>query len=301
MIMATRLFDPYAPDSAQWARGQANTPGERRAAAALSMIFTAALFALLLLVSAARTEALRPVSAAFALTTIALAHTDPPAAPDLAGAPGGTSARAAGAPRAAEAERAAVTIPPISALPAPLDVIRLAPLDVPHPSAPDETLAVTASAETDSLQAQMASQRGDGGADSETGEGRGAGSGSAAGDGRGQGGLLKASWAPSMDFSQDARFKHYPAAARAAGIEGTAWLKCRVLRRDRVRDCRLLGETPQGHGFGAAALKTERDLRIRLHDETGRRVYDDWTIVTSHFTLADLPQAAAARAQIAEK
>ncbi len=119
-----------------------------------------------------------------------------------------------------------------------------------------------------------------------SGEGAGAAGGGAAGGGRGVARVYTASWAPSMNFAHD--HKHYPRRAAKARVEGVAWLKCRVIRDDRVSDCKLIGENPKGYGFGRAALKTEPGLRIQLHDQTGRRVYDEWTIVTSTFTLADL-------------
>lgn len=123
-----------------------------------------------------------------------------------------------------------------------------------------------------------------------SGEGGGSGAGSEGGGagrgGRGVASVYTASWAPSMKFSKDN--KHYPRRAAKARVEGVAWLKCRVIRGDRVRDCRLIGESPKGYGFGEAALKTQSGLRIQLHDQTGRRVYDQWTMVTSTFSLADL-------------
>lgn len=116
--------------------------------------------------------------------------------------------------------------------------------------------------------------------------GTGEGSSGSAESGKGMAKVYTASWAPSMDFSKDNKF--YPPGAAAARVEGVAWLKCKVVRRDRVRNCHLLGESPRGYGFGEAALKTEPGLRIRLHDRAGRRVFDEWTIVTSTFSLADL-------------
>lgn len=46
--------------------------------------------------------------------------------------------------------------------------------------------------------------------------------------------------------------------------------------------------SPCGYCFDEAALKTEPGLRIRIHDQNGRRVYDEWTLVTSTFRLSDL-------------
>lgn len=100
---------------------------------------------------------------------------------------------------------------------------------------------------------------------------------------RGQRRILTASWAPDMDFSRDHLL--YPRAAREQRVEGTAWLYCFVTRRDRVKDCRLIGEEPAGYGFGKAALKGRSGMRIRLHDEKGRQVHDEWVVVTKTFNL----------------
>ncbi|WP_285712021.1 hypothetical protein [Erythrobacter oryzae] len=100
---------------------------------------------------------------------------------------------------------------------------------------------------------------------------------------RGQRRILTASWAPDMDFSRDHLL--YPRAAREQRVEGTAWLYCFVTRRDRVKDCRLIGEEPAGYGFGKAALKGRSGMRIRLHDEKGQQVHDEWVVVTKTFNL----------------
>jgi len=55
---------------------------------------------------------------------------------------------------------------------------------------------------------------------------------------------------------------YYPAKARAAGVEGTAYLKCGLSDRARLVGCTLSGEYPKSYGFGDAALalsKLSRD------------------------------------------
>jgi TonB family protein len=46
----------------------------------------------------------------------------------------------------------------------------------------------------------------------------------------------------------------YPAAARAAGVEGRAVIHCARTNHLQLKDCALVSETPAGQGFGAAAL-----------------------------------------------
>lgn len=46
----------------------------------------------------------------------------------------------------------------------------------------------------------------------------------------------------------------YPAAAREAGVGGEAMLRCKLSPHYALEDCRLEKETPEGYGFGQAAL-----------------------------------------------
>lgn len=160
---------------------------------------------------------------------------------------------------------------------------------------PDFAATLNASAEglvslSPQILGDVGSNLGFAGVNGAPGAGGSSGEGSAAAGGGGVANIYTASWAPDMDFSMD--HKHYPRRAAKARVEGVAWLKCRVIRGDRVRDCQLIGESPKGYGFGSAALKTQSGLRIRLHDQTGRRVYDQWTMVTSTFRLSDLEKLA---------
>lgn len=55
----------------------------------------------------------------------------------------------------------------------------------------------------------------------------------------------------------------YPAAALEQGLNnGQADLSCRVESDGRVSDCTVLSETPEGVGFGAAALQAAADARL---------------------------------------
>jgi TonB family protein len=46
----------------------------------------------------------------------------------------------------------------------------------------------------------------------------------------------------------------YPAAAKAATIEGSATINCQITPHGARRDCTLVSENPAGEGFGKAAL-----------------------------------------------
>ncbi|MGY6552049.1 MAG: hypothetical protein ACXIT4_09165 [Erythrobacter sp.] len=266
----------------------ANSPAEKRMALVLSCLVSAALFALLVFISAGKLRDVQEVGERFVLTTIELTKQLPPEPAEEADS---ASSGSAGNPSKTGQSTAPVTIAPISALPVPVETIRLAPLKVPKASLANEELASTASKDAQSFQAQFARQsEGYGGAGS--GIGSDTGSGAGTGDGTGAGAqrriMFAASWAPSMDFDKGREF--YPKAAIEDGIAGVGILRCFVIRRDRVRDCTLVDESPKNLGFGEAALKTAPHLRIRLHDQNGRRVYNEWVTVSNWFDLSEETQ-----------
>ena len=55
----------------------------------------------------------------------------------------------------------------------------------------------------------------------------------------------------------------FPSRARGAGREGWASIECIVTTTGRARDCRLIGESAPGFGFGEAALAAEDEYRFR--------------------------------------
>jgi TonB family protein len=54
--------------------------------------------------------------------------------------------------------------------------------------------------------------------------------------------------------SDSALLAVYPAAARAAGLDGEVDVACGVSEHGRLKDCRILDERPSGESFGRAAL-----------------------------------------------
>jgi len=88
--------------------------------------------------------------------------------------------------------------------------------------------------------------------------------------------------APAPAAQPDPSAVFYPAAARAAGVEGSATIRCSRSEHLALVNCSLVSETPTGQGFGAAALtmaaqsppnpkvdipemKTEASADITLH------------------------------------
>jgi TonB family protein len=67
---------------------------------------------------------------------------------------------------------------------------------------------------------------------------------------------------PTMDDGQAKAAKpdadvlaFYPAQDRAKGVEGAATINCHSSPHGAARDCTLISESPQGDGFGDAALR----------------------------------------------
>ena len=119
-----------------------------------------------------------------------------------------------------------------------------------------------------------------------TGSGTGAGSGSDAGTRR-RPAIVPASerrilrWAPNMVFRRlDA---YYPPAARQARQPGIVELDCLIERRDRVSDCRVVSESPAGHGFGAAAVRAQEVYRVQLRNGNQERIYGERFTITARF------------------
>lgn len=249
-------------------------PGPHPAALLLSLLATGSLFGLMLLVSVAG-ERERPISDAIVLFSAIQTTAEESERPEEE--PVEQREVIADSPEEAAPSSRLLTLAPAPALATvPPAAIELVQLEKPRVHISQESLTSLIGGKSRGSLAQGPPGTGGNSGDGVAGDGSGG-----SGSGNGSGSRLIASWAPSMDFSQNHR--HYPQEARLAGIEGAVWLKCFVLRRDRVRDCQLVAESPLGHGFGEAALKTEKGLRVRVHNQAGRRVYNEWVVVETNF------------------
>lgn len=247
------------------------------AALLLSVSFTAALISLILFVSGARERLPQSADALalFAVTPDPAPPAKPPAErpvdrPEIMSQSADDGAPAS-RPRTLRAAPALPVIPPVR--------IDLVPSPLPEIPVADEGLVVAPGGKSKGDLDEGPTGRGGQGGNGVGGNGNGG-----SGTGKGTGTRLIASWAPGMDFTQNARL--YPPAARRAKIEGVVVLECFVLPRDRVRDCRVLAERPAGFGFAEAALRSEQGLRVRLHTLAGERVYNRWARIDSYFVLA---------------
>lgn len=180
------------------------------------------------------------------------------------------------------------TVAPAPALPdLPLPENTLTETRLPETPLPGAAPTVMPGADSDGDQPQGALGSGGQGGDGIAGNGNGG-----AGTGNGTGNRLTASWAPDMDFSLLNRY--YPKGALNQRIEGTALLNCYVPRFGLVRECKLLADSPEGYGFGKAALRSRQSFRIRVHNQAGRRIYNEWVKIRAHFILPEPPASGAA-------
>jgi protein TonB len=66
--------------------------------------------------------------------------------------------------------------------------------------------------------------------------------------------------------------KFYPEKALDVGKEGGAVLRC-VVKKDRsLANCAVASETPQGFGFGDAALQVSKLFRMKSGAKPGSRI-----------------------------
>jgi protein TonB len=163
--------------------------------------------------------------------------------------------------------------PPAEADPAPSEgggtpaapsVVRPAPLP---PSTPVEIMAPPEPAPApDPIVLGQAPIAGPVAGAGQGGEGTGAGGGSGSGEGPGSGGRFQVLRGPTLD---ERRRAHPPAALRA-GRSGRAAMSCVIGLDERLSDCRVISETPQGQGFGQAALTLAPAFRARPPVADGR-------------------------------
>jgi TonB family protein len=82
--------------------------------------------------------------------------------------------------------------------------------------------------------------------------------------------------------------KAYPASEMAKGISGAAVIRCAVDGGGHLDRCAILGEAPDGRGFGHAALLLARDYQMQAKDADGAPTAGGTVSVTIHFVAAEL-------------
>lgn len=114
------------------------------------------------------------------------------------------------------------------------------------------------------------------------GQGTGSGTGTGAGSGPGEGGTpARLVRGPSLN---DLRREH-PPAAFAARRGGRGEVSCVIRVDTRLEDCRLVSESPQGMGFGEAALRSARYFRFEPPTRGGAPVAGQRVVFGVEFGL----------------
>ena len=77
----------------------------------------------------------------------------------------------------------------------------------------------------------------------------------------------------------------YPEAARRKRVEGEASVKCRVAESGMLGSCRVVHQTPEGAGFGAAALALTSAVQVAPKTRSGEPTADAKLVLPFTFQL----------------
>lgn len=75
----------------------------------------------------------------------------------------------------------------------------------------------------------------------------------------------------------------YPLRSSMIGEKGEVVIACSVALSGMAENCRVVSESPEGRGFGEAALKASKVMRFRPAMRDGRPVADAWVSVPLNF------------------
>ena len=80
--------------------------------------------------------------------------------------------------------------------------------------------------------------------------------------------------------------QYYPPRASDLGKEGSAQITCTVTAKGTVENCMIDSETPDGLGFGSAALKLSRLFKMKPQTQDGQPVEGAKVTIPLSFKLA---------------
>ena len=87
----------------------------------------------------------------------------------------------------------------------------------------------------------------------------------------------------------------FPATARRAGVEGAAVVSCVIRRDGTLGECAVVGENPQGLGFGGAALVAMTYYQVDVEGPNAAQVSRRLPGITIRFALPPTTAEAAGR------
>lgn len=102
------------------------------------------------------------------------------------------------------------------------------------------------------------------------------------GTGRGPGGelLYNAEW-----YRRPRQAELNPYLPQRWAREGSGLIACRTVARYRVEDCKILGETPRGSGFGNAVLQASFQFLVRPPRAGGKDLVGAWVSIRIDYSV----------------